>query len=98
MSETRIVVADDHPLFRRGLVEAIKHQRGFVIAGEADNAASAWELIERLEPDVAVLDIEMGAEQTIPLARRAREQGLSVRLLFLTMHKEETTRSPRRFA
>ena len=90
MKETRILIADDHPLFRRGLVEAIRQEASFTVAGEAQSAAEAWRLIETLRPDVAVLDIEMGGEHSIPVARRVRESGLPVRIVFLTMHKEES--------
>jgi DNA-binding NarL/FixJ family response regulator len=90
MSETRIVVADDHPLFRRGLIDAIRQERGFVVIGEAETIAGAWTLIEQQKPDVAVLDIEMGGEHAISIARRVRESGLAVGVLFLTMHKEES--------
>jgi DNA-binding NarL/FixJ family response regulator len=90
LSETRIVIADDHPLFRRGLVEAIRQEPGFSVVGEAQNAREAWDLIERLRPDVAVLDVEMEGEQSLPIARRTREAGLEVRILFLTMHREES--------
>jgi DNA-binding NarL/FixJ family response regulator len=87
---TTIVIADDHPLFRRGLVEAIRQERDFAVAGEAESSAEAWRLIESLRPDVAVLDVEMGGEQSVALARRVRESGLPTRVLFLTMHKEES--------
>ncbi len=87
---TTIVIADDHPLFRRGLVEAIRQERDFAVAGEAESCAEAWRLIESLRPDVAVLDVEMGGEQSVGLARRVREAGLPTRVLFLTMHKEES--------
>jgi DNA-binding NarL/FixJ family response regulator len=90
VSQTRIVIADDHPLFRRGLVEAIRQERDFAVVGEAENAADAWRLIETLKPDVAVLDIEMGGEHSMSIARKAREAGLPVRVLFLTMHREES--------
>jgi DNA-binding NarL/FixJ family response regulator len=90
MSNIRIVIADDHPLFRRGLIEAIRQERHFIVVGEAETAADAWQLIETLAPDVAVLDIEMGGEQSVWLAARVRERGLDVRVLFLTMHKEES--------
>lgn len=87
---TTIVIADDHPLFRRGLVEAIRQERDFTVAGEAESSAEAWRLIESLQPEVAVLDVEMGGEQSVALARRVRECGLPTRVLFLTMHKEES--------
>jgi DNA-binding NarL/FixJ family response regulator len=89
MGETRVIIADDHPLFRRGLAEAIRQERGLTIVGEGESVSSAWELIERLKPDVAVLDVEMGGEHSLPLARRVREAGLPVRVVFLTMHREE---------
>lgn len=90
MTETRIVIADDHPMFRRGLVEAIRQERGFTIVGEAEDAVQAWHLLDTLRPDVAVLDVEMGGEHSLSIARRVREKGLPVRVLFLTMHKEES--------
>jgi DNA-binding NarL/FixJ family response regulator len=90
VSETRIVIADDHPLFRRGLVEAIKQERTFAVVGEAENVADAWKLVETLQPEVAVLDIEMGGEHSLALARQIRDGGLPTRVLFLTMHKEES--------
>jgi DNA-binding NarL/FixJ family response regulator len=90
MSEIRVVVADDHPLFRRGLVDAIQHERGLTVVGEAESSAAAWELIENVRPDVAVLDVEMGGEYSLPVARRVREAGLPVRVVFLTMHREES--------
>jgi DNA-binding NarL/FixJ family response regulator len=90
LSETRIVIADDHPLFRRGLADAVGHERGFTVVGEAETTSDAWSLIERLRPDVAVLDVEMAGEHSLPLARRVRDEGLPVRVLFLTMHKDET--------
>jgi DNA-binding NarL/FixJ family response regulator len=86
----RIVVADDHPLFRRGVVEAVKQDRSFVIVGEAETVAEAWNAIEQAKPDVAILDIEMNGEQAIAIARRIRDEELAVRVLFLTMHREES--------
>lgn len=87
---TRIVVADDHPLFRRGLIESVKQEPSFVIAGEAENVAEAWSLIERERPEVAVLDVEMNGERSIGIARRVRDEELPVRVLFLTMHRDES--------
>lgn len=90
MTDTRIVIADDHPLFRRGLAEAIRQERGFTIVGEAETVAEALHLIETLRPDVAVLDIEMGGEHSLSIAKEVRDRGLGVRVLFLTMHREES--------
>jgi DNA-binding NarL/FixJ family response regulator len=90
LTETRVVVADDHPMFRRGVVDALRQERNIVVIGEAESVSDAWNLIETAAPDVAVLDIEMAGESSISVARRARDRGLPVRVLFLTMHKEES--------
>ena len=90
MNAIRIVIADDHPLFRRGLVEVIRQERAFEVVGEAETIADAFSLIERLVPDVAVLDIEMAGEHATDVARRVRQSAIPVRILFLTMHKEES--------
>lgn len=90
MTETRVVVADDHPMFRRGLVDALRQERNIVVIGEAESVSDAWDLIETTAPDVAILDIEMHGERSISVARRARDGALPVRVLFLTMHKEES--------
>ena len=86
----RIVIADDHPLFRRGVVEAIRQERSFNVVGEADTVSEAWSVIDQEKPDVAVLDIEMNGEQAIAVARRIRDEARPVRVLFLTMHREES--------
>jgi DNA-binding NarL/FixJ family response regulator len=55
----RVLVADDHPLFRRGIVRAIERRPGLELAGEAVNGHQALRLIHELKPDVAVLDVRM---------------------------------------
>lgn len=55
----RVVIADDHPLFRQAVRGAIERYPGLVLVGEAENGRQAIELIDTLEPDVAVLDHRM---------------------------------------
>src|SRR5687767_11455038 len=54
-----VLIADDHPVFRQGLIDAIKNRPELTLAGQADNGKSALAEIQRLEPDVAVLDMKM---------------------------------------
>jgi DNA-binding NarL/FixJ family response regulator len=89
MKTIRVVIADDHPLFRRGVVEAISRAEEINVVGEASNGDEARRSIETLEPDVVVMDIEMPGEPPLVIARRLRDAGARVRLLFLTMHRDE---------
>jgi len=88
--EIRIVIADDHPIFRRGLRMMIEADPRLKVVAEADDGESALALIEELQPDVAVLDIDMPPPDGLAVARRLREQRSAVAAIFLTMHKEET--------
>ncbi len=55
----RVVLADDHPIFREGLVRSIAEDPGFVVVGEAGTADEAIALVETERPDVALLDVSM---------------------------------------
>lgn len=56
-TKLKVLIADDHPIFRRGLHEVIEADAGLTVVGEAENGIAALTLIETLRPDVAVLDI-----------------------------------------
>lgn len=87
--KVRVIIADDHPIFRKGLREVIEDDPGLVLVGEAADGAAAFERIQTLKPDVAVLDIGMPKQDGFALARAVRELDLPVAIVFLTMYKEE---------
>jgi two-component system nitrate/nitrite response regulator NarL len=66
----RVVVADDHDAYRRGLARAIDRHHGLELAGEAADGESALDLVLRLVPDVALLDVRMPGLDGLELARR----------------------------
>ncbi len=85
----RIVIADDHPIFRRGLAEVLETDPGIVILGQVNNGVEALELITRQLPDVAILDIDMPHMNGLEVAEKLRSQEVRVPIVILTMYKEE---------
>lgn len=90
MNETiKIVIADDHPILRRGIISAIEIAPDVEIVGEADNGEAAIALIETKTPDAVILDIEMPVLDGIEAAKIISERFPQVKIIFLTMHKSK---------
>lgn len=85
----RILIVDDHPLFRNGLRQVIQADDRFELIGEAADGEAAWKVILEKKPDVAVLDINLPRLTGLEVARRVAEKKLPTRLIILTMLKEE---------
>lgn len=87
--QINVLIADDHPIFRSGLRLMIEADALLKVVGEAEDGESALACIRKLQPDVAVLDIDMPSPNGLAIARQMREEGLPVETIFLTMHNEE---------
>jgi DNA-binding NarL/FixJ family response regulator len=85
----RIVIADDHELFRRGLAAELTQVPGWVVAGEAANGRDAVELAAALKPDIVVLDLTMPELNGLEAARKIISENPAVRVLILTAHESE---------
>jgi len=85
----RVVIADDHPVVRKGLRMAIEEDSGLSVVGEAADGADAVHQIEQLRPDVAVLDIDMPKLDGLGVAREIGKRGCTAAMIFLTMHEQE---------
>lgn len=83
-----IVVAEDHPLFRKGLTDTLNADASFRIVGEAADGESALELLRRHRPRVALLDLEMPRRSGLAVAQAIREEGLGAAVVMLTMYKD----------
>jgi len=88
--EHTIVIADDHPVFRRGLREIIEAVPGFRIVGEAEDGKVAFDLLLKLKPGLAILDISMPEHDGLAVVRKAREANLVLDFVFLTMYRDES--------
>ena len=93
MTAVRLVVVDDHALFRAGLIGLLEEMDGFHVVGEADNGIQAVEVIHRSAPDVVLLDVNMPGMNGIGTVRAIRESERSekgrVRILMLTISRHE---------
>lgn len=88
-NEIRIVIADDHPIVRRGLRQVIESDPRLKVVAEADDGEMALAQIRELKPDVAVLDVDMPKLDGFAVAREALKSKLLVAIVFLTLHSEE---------
>jgi DNA-binding NarL/FixJ family response regulator len=87
---TRVVIADDHPLFRAGVRERLeKPDTGIEVVGEASNGQEACELAARLHPDVVLLDISMPGLNGIEATRKIKAEWPEIGVLILTLYDDE---------
>jgi len=89
MQRIRVLLADDHAVLRAGLRALLAGEPDMEVVGEATDGNDAIAQAQLLQPDVLVLDIAMPRVNGLEVIRRLREEGLSVKVLVLTMHSEE---------
>jgi two-component system nitrate/nitrite response regulator NarL len=81
-----VFVADDHPVFREGLIRAIKSRAELEVVGEAGDGREALERIRELSPDVALLDVKMPGLDGTQVAHAVKRDGLDTRVVLLSAH------------
>jgi DNA-binding NarL/FixJ family response regulator len=85
----RILIADDHPIVRKGLRLSVEEDPALKVVGEAADGQAALDLIRKLRPQVAVLDIDMPKLDGLGVAREIARQKLDTKIIFLTFHADE---------
>jgi len=91
-TETTIIIVDDHPLLRRGVRDVIAENPRFRVIAEASDGDEAIQLVNQMNPDIAIVDIDMPRLNGLELLRGLRQSPPSakvVKAVILTMYKEE---------
>jgi DNA-binding NarL/FixJ family response regulator len=86
--KARIVLVEDHRMFREQLVHLIEKSDEMSVVGQADNIREALALIQQTRPDIAVVDITLKGSSGIELLKDLRAQGIDLPVLILSMHDE----------
>ena len=87
MNKVTLVLADDHPLLLQGLNTALK-AKGFNVLGTACDGSAVLSLITELNPQIAILDIEMPHMDGLSVAKYCMEKGYETKFIILSYHKE----------
>ncbi len=87
-NKTRILVVDDHPVVRQGLIQLINHESDLMVCAEAENAAQALEVLENESVDIAVVDISLNGTNGIQLTEKIKSKYPDLPVLILTIHDE----------
>jgi two-component system nitrate/nitrite response regulator NarL len=82
----RVVIADDHPLYRTGLVDTVKRRPELELVGQAEDGAAALEEIRSVDPDVCVLDVKMPGLGGVDVLKTLEREGLNVRVVFVSAY------------
>ena len=89
MARIRVLIADDHRIFRQGLRQICEILGGFRVVGEAENGREALELAQKLRPDVILMDINMPVLDGVQASRLISENVPSSRVIMLTMYRQD---------
>ncbi len=86
--KTRIIIIEDHDIFRMGLCELINNEDDLEVCGEAADVEEAWKKISALKPDMAIVDISLKNGSGIDLIERIKNFDKNILILVLSMHDE----------
>ncbi len=87
MKKIKIIIADDHPLFLKGLKDALAEESDFEVIDTASNGNLALEKIGQLLPDVVTLDLDMPLKNGIEVAKFVLKNHPTIKIIILSMHK-----------
>jgi DNA-binding NarL/FixJ family response regulator len=85
----RLLLADDHRIFRQGLRELIERKTSFDVVGEAATGREVLEQVQALQPDIVLLDIQMPDQDGVAVARQIARSQPEVKIIMLTMYRQD---------
>ena len=87
-AKSRILIVDDHPLFREGLQQLVDRDPQLAVCGEASSAAEALQALRQLKPDLVLVDISLGGTSGIELIKHIKSEFEELPVLVVSMHDE----------
>jgi len=84
----RIILVEDHPMFREQLTHLISKESDMCVCGEADNVRDAWRLLESNPADIVIVDLTLKGPSGLELLKDLKARGINVPVLVLSMHDE----------
>lgn len=88
-NKIKLIIADDHHIFRKGILSIAEEDENIEIIGEASNGEEALRLIKEKQPDIAILDIDMPYLSGLDVAKKIKEQKLNTKIVILTIYKDK---------
>lgn len=89
MNEIRIFITDDHKILRESLELMLSQEEDFLVCGQAENGLNLENVIEAFKPDILLMDVSMPKRNGFDTARAVRRAMPELKIIFLTMHKNE---------
>lgn len=86
---SRVIIIDDHPIFRMGMAELLNQEEDFDVCGLAEDIVGARKLIDDQTPDLAIVDITLAGENGLDLVKEVTGKNKSLQILVLSMHDEQ---------
>lgn len=84
----RILIADDHPIFRNGLKDILISKLGNTVIEDVENGALAWEYVRKYKTDIAILDVDMPEMNGLEVCKQITNSGIHTKVVILTMYKD----------
>jgi DNA-binding NarL/FixJ family response regulator len=87
--KSKVIIVDDHPIFRMGMAELLNQEKDFVVCGLAEDIGSARKVIQEHAPDLAIVDITLAGDNGLDLVKELSSQKKLFPILVLSMHDEQ---------